>query len=313
LYKYTVYGLSIDSTLALPELQASAHLSADVVIQFGKLNWLPQEVSSEGSYHHITHEKAYCFWDIVGTFLVRNGKEIIIDPLPGVNDRIIRLPLLGAVLAVLLFQRGFLILHSSGIAIDGGVVAFVGAAGWGKSTMAATLYGRGHDMVADDVVALDLSGVGSPVVLPGFPQFKLWPEAATSALGDDPQMLPQLHPQVEKRIRRINNRFVQQPLPLKRIYVLSGGKTPQIEPLQPQEAIAHLIGNSYIAMLSGKQFAQGTKAARHLHQCTNLLERVSIYRLERPRSLLLLPAIAQLVEEDIASDIDNKVPTFASR
>lgn len=313
MYKYTAYGLSIDSTIVLPELQTSAHVSADVVIQFGKLKESPPEISSEGSYYHINQEKAICFWDIVGTFLVRDGKEIIIDPLPGVDEQIIRLPLLGAVLAVLLYQRGFLILHSSGVAINGGVVAFIGAKGWGKSTMAATLYGRGHDMMADDVVALDLSGVGSPVVLPGFPQFKLWPEAATSALGDDPQMLPQLHSQVEKRIRRVNDRFAQQPLPLKRIYVLGGGKAPQIKPLQPQAAIAHIIGNSYIAMLSGKQFVTSAGSANHLHQCTNLIKNVPIYRLERPRSLSLLPAIAQLVEEDIASDIDNKVPQLVSR
>jgi len=52
--------------------------------------------------------------------------------------------------------------------------------------MAATLYARGHYLMADDVVALDLGDPTRPLVFPVF-QFKFWPEAAASALGDDPE------------------------------------------------------------------------------------------------------------------------------
>jgi hypothetical protein len=223
-----------------------------------------------------------------------------------VEERVIRLPLLGAVLAVLLHQRGFLVLHASSVAVNGGAVAFLGEKGWGKSTMAATLYARGHNLMADDVVALDISGTKSPMVLPGFPQLKLWPEAIASSLGDDPETLPQIHPQVEKRARRAADRFLHEALPLRRIYVLCGGPTPTLRALQPQKAILQLISNSYMARF-GKQLLQGVGASSHLHQCTSIIKDVPIYRLERPRSLPLLPAIAQLVEEDLSSGIHSVV------
>lgn len=300
MHTYTAYGLGIHSGLPLLELQTLAEVIPDVVIQIANIHWSPPEHSCT-DYFHVTVEEAYLFWEQVGTFLVRNGKEIIIDPLPGVEERVVRLPLLGAVLAVLLHQRGFLVLHASSVAVNSSAVAFIGEKGWGKSTMAATLHARGHNLMADDVVAVDVNNTKSPMVLPGFPQMKLWPEAVAS-LGDDPETLPQVHPQAEKRACRVTKNFLQEARPLRRIYVLGAGIEPRIKAIQPQEAIPHLISNSYMARF-GKQLLQGMEAATHLHQCTRLIKNVPIYRLERPRSLSLLSAIAQLVEEDLNNDI----------
>ena len=99
---------------------------------------------------------------------------------------LLRLYLLGPALALLLHQRGFLVLHASAVSLDGGVVAFLGHSGHGKSTTAATLHARGAAIVADDVVAVDLGAPGGPAALPGFPLLKLWPDAVT-ALGENPR------------------------------------------------------------------------------------------------------------------------------
>lgn len=308
MYNYLAYGLGIHSALPLPELQTLAAVDADVVIRLGELAKSLPETIGTGSYFHMTAEEAYFSWEQVVTFLVRGGNEIIVDPFPGVEERLIRLPLLGTILAVLLHQRGYLVLHASAVAINGGVVAFLGDKGQGKSTMAATLYARGHHLMSDDVVAVDLGDPKSPIVLAGFPQFKLWPEAAAFTLGDNPDLLPQLAAGYEKRARRANDRFSQKSLPLKGIYVLSHGIEPAIKPLGPQEAIVQLITHSYVARF-GKQLLEGIGAFSHLRQCTSLIDSVPIYSLERPRSLELLPAIAQMVEENLADDSHLK-PEF---
>lgn len=302
MYCYDAYGLGIYSELPLPELVAAAEIEADVVIQLGKVDRSPLEISRAGGYFHITAESACFFWDQIGTFLMKNGKEIIVEPFPGAEDRLIRLAILGTGLAVLLHQRGLLVLHASAVAINGGVVAFLGNKGQGKSTMAATLYARGHYLMADDLVAVDLGDPRSPLVFPGFPQFKLWPEAAASSLGDDPETLPQLASGYEKRARRAVDRFSHRPLPIKYLCMLSEGPTPALKPLQPQEAIVQMIANSYVARF-GNQLLQGVGACSHLRQCTSLIKSVPVYCLERPRSLALLPAVAQLVEEHLAHDI----------
>lgn len=300
MYFYTAYGLRIRSVLPLPELVAAKEIVGDVVIRLGKVGPLFPEVVGRGSYFHIAGEEAYFFWDQVGTFLVQSGKEIIVDPFPEVEEGLIRLPLLGTVLAALLHQRGALVFHSSAISVDGVAVAFMGIKGSGKSTMAAALYARGHKFVADDVVALDVNRAKSPTVPPGFPQLKLWPEAAAASLGDDPTVLPRLHFQSEKRARRVTSRFVQRPVPLRQIYALGRGSSAQIEPFQPQEAMIQLIANLYAARF-GQQLLQ-IKGVTYFLQCAELARNIPIYHLQWPLSLAFLPATVRLVEEHLARD-----------
>lgn len=296
MFNYTAYQLGINSALPLPELKVSAGAATDVIIRAGKLQLaIPKEVSPEG-FFSLTSDCAYLHWDALGTFLVRDGKEIVIDSNPGVDEKLIRLPLLGIVLGVLLHQRGRLVLHASAVAINDEAVVFIGNRRRGKSTMAATLYARGHDLMADDVVALEFSNEGRVLVLPGYPQLKLCPEAVNPALGDDPDDLPELADGFEKRCRKVSDRFSQRPLPLKCVYVLSRGSEPDLKLLDPQAAIVEIIRNTYVARF-GKQLLQGANASAHLRQCTRLISQVPVCRLERPDAVSLLPKVAQLVEE----------------
>ena len=299
MHSYFAYGLGIHSLLPLPEFMAAPDVEADVVIKLGNVNQsLPDLRKARSSFHMTaTPQEACLFWDRLGTFLVRNGREIIIEPFPRAEERLLRLPLWGAVLAVLLHQRGLLVLHASAVGINGSAVAFIGGKGQGKSTTAATIYARGHKLLADDVVALDMNNSGGPMVLSGIPQFKLWPEAVSS-LGDNPEMFPQIFSGCEKRARRVTDRFSQTSLPLKGIYALSEGPTPEIKFLSPQEGIVQLIRNSYMARF-GKRLLHGAGASTHLHQCTLVANSVPVYGLDRPRSLSLLPSVARLVEAQL--------------
>jgi hypothetical protein len=298
---YVAYGLSIHSVLPLPELVAREG-PGDVVIRWGDGNRLPLETSAEGqagSYFRATARETYLFWEDMGAFSVRDGREIVIDPAPGVEERELRLVILGAALGALLRQRGYLVLHASAVAIAGGVIAFLGMHGAGKSTTAAALHTRGHRVVADDVTAIEV-GTDRSLVVPGFPQLKLWPEAAT-ALGEDMQTLHLLHPRLKKRARRVVDGFVSTPLPLRFIYVLAEGETQNIKPLRPQEALVELVRHSNGSQLYGSQLIQSVGASSHFFQCARVVNNVRIRSLSRPRSLPALSDLARLVEEDVQS------------
>jgi hypothetical protein len=321
MYYYSAYGLTIGSALLLPELQPTATLAvsaqqrapADIQISFGAIPWTPNcSLDDSETWDHFQvngQDEAYLYWRIVGKFWVRSGREIIIDPIPEVTEKVMRLPLLGAVLAMVLHQRKLLVLHASAIAIGNGAAVFLGRKGQGKSTMAATLFGRGHRLLTDDVTAVDLRHPEQPMILPGFPQIKLWPEAAVAALGDDPSDLARVHPEAEKRARPTAENFLQVPLPLRRLYILTheeaiSSSYPQgvaIQPLNPAQALVQLIANSYIPSLLGNQFLQTTDAPAHLQQCAQLTALVR--SLSRPRSLALLPDVAQRVEADLSNSV----------
>ncbi len=291
MYSYTAYGLSIHSCLPLPELVA-AEAPPDLIIRFGKVDWQPTK--DDFMVVELSQSKMFFHWKGAGTFLARGGREIVVDPQPEADPSVLRLFLLGAVLAGVLHQRGLLLLHSSAVEVGGTAIAFIGEKGWGKSTLAALMEGRGHRLVADDVVAIDIDKQRAIRVLPGFPQFKLWPDAV-SKMGINPENLPRVHPLLEKRAYRIHTDFSNASISLKGIYVLTEGERIEIERPGLQEAFVQLVRHSFLVRHLKATGASGL----HLQQCSALINSVPVFRLKRPRSLQLLPEVASLVEQHL--------------
>jgi hypothetical protein len=298
MHSYIAYGLRVHSAVLLPEF-APVHVEfPDVVVRVGRVDRRLPAGHGDGCCE-FTQDEAHFFWDSVGSFLVRAGREIIVEPRPGADEAAVRAALEGVVFGCVCHQRGRLVLHASAVAVNGSAVAFLGGKGRGKSTMAAALYRRGHTLLSDDALVLNDGASGRPEVLPGFPQLKLWPNAAAASLGDDPESLPRLTAGSEKRTRRAADRFSHAPVPLSRVYLLDEGTSPAITPVDPQEAVLAAIAQSYVARFF-PEFLRGTEAASHLLRCTRLTRQVPMYRLQRPADLALLPLVAQLVEDHLA-------------
>jgi hypothetical protein len=245
-----------------------------------------------GTEPRASEHEAFFVWPEVGACLVRNGSEIVIDPAGNQDTRITRLILLGPALALAFQQRGMIVLHGSTVDVHGAAVGILGNSGAGKSTLAAAFCALGHKMVTDDVTPVDV-GQGELVVAPGFPQMKLWPDAAAS-LGHDPEALPRLHPSLEKRACRFEQVFLQTPAPLKRLYVLADGPAPAIVPLPAQDALIECVRYSYQPV--GLRTMENPA---YFLRCAGLVKHVQVARLERPRSFAELAAVVRLVEEDL--------------
>ena len=294
MYSYFGYGLNIHSVLPLPELLPANCARPDVVIRTGEVQYPIPKRGNGREYCSMTSQEAYLFWEDFGTFLVRGGSEIIIDPRTDIEERVVRLPLLGAGMAVLLHQRGLYVMHASAIAISEEAISFLGPKGHGKSSLAAAFFAQGHRLLADDLVAIDLSDPKSPFVVPGFPQFKLWPETAETVLEDDLAKLPFLAPGYEKRGRRATEGFRSEKVRLRRLYIIGEAAQMEMTLLTPQQAIADLIGNSYIARF-GRNALHGESAAMHLQQAATLVNNIPVFSLKRPNSLALLPSVVENV------------------
>lgn len=113
----------------------------------------------------------------------RGLRDIVVHLAPGVDEGVLSVLAGGAVLAVHLMLREELVLHASAVCVAGSAVAFVGASGMGKSTLATLLCADGHRLVADDVVRVCLLRRGArPTVFPGSIESRLRPGA--SGLAD---------------------------------------------------------------------------------------------------------------------------------
>ena len=314
MHLYKAYGLSICSELALPELQSIlAVAKPDLNIRLGKVDWsLPNPLQSWRHFHQ-DGDSIYCYWDVVGKFQIRSGSEVIIDLKANVDNSMIRLPLLGPVLALVLQQRSHFILHASAVVINGKAALFTASSGQGKSTTAATLHSRGNRLMTDDVSAIVLTESAPPMLLPGFPRVKLWPDAVNPATQKDPKDLEPINQSVDKLTCATVEGFCQEPVPIGRIYKLTAGDVdaPQIVSLSHKDAVAKLLENAYIPMLFGSEFPAMLPQSlrfRNVLQCANLAKNVPVCKLERPYSLERLPDLAALIESDL-SDAIAAVPS----
>lgn len=290
---YAAYGLNICSTIPLPELiHGDSKARVDVAIRIGKIARLKSHLTGEKEFFRVNIKKAYLYWEKVGTFLVRNGSEIIVDPVAETGEDVLRVFILGVGLAVLFYQRGCLVLHGSAVEMDGSAVAFLGGSGSGKSTLAASIYNAGYCIVTDDVIAVHLDD-DFPIVYPGFPRLKLWPDAIVR-LGDDPEKIRRINSRVEKRSYRITSGFTTVSLPLRYIYILAEDNSQKIESIRGREAVMELVRYTYAV-----QRIQKIESPSHFLQCANLANHIILRRLKISRSPSALDDAARLVEEDV--------------
>ena len=290
-YSYIAFGLSLKSEIAIPELM-DGDGSGDVSIRFGKAD-LGREAKANGSFFKANEDEIQFNIKGSGVITVRQGREIIIDPQPNADPDLVRFPIINYALASILQQRGLLVFHASAVAIDGKAAIFLGFPGSGKSTIAAAMHSCGYRVLSDEITAVQAEG-DMPMVLSGLPHIRLASESA-KYLGHDPENMPKVRSDEDKRAYSARKGFLDRAVQLKRVYVLKLGNENLLEPIGPQEAFYEMIKNYYTAGLLVKNIAPS-----HLKQCARVISTVAVKSLSRADGLSHIPDLINLVERDIA-------------
>ncbi|WP_118857422.1 hypothetical protein [Sphingomonas mesophila] len=268
IHRYRLFGLSIDSELELPELEATTGSPAGPP----DLEIVLADDGGEGFSFEI---------DDVARYVVRDGCRIFIARNVGADDADVRLFLLGSAMGAALHQRGILPLHANAVEVDGRAIAFMGHSGAGKSTLAAWFHDRGYPVLADDVCVVRVED-GLPVAYPGLPRLRLW-EDALEATGRCPtQHSPSFHRQGDERRKfdvpiPIQSRPAS-PLPLGAMFELEAG---------PEFAIRRLAGSAVVAALSantyrGRLVTELGDSSAHVGTCVAIAQSVPLSLFVRP-------------------------------
>lgn len=297
---YRAYGLVFRSSLPLPELTetgpADDQAAPDVTVRAGRLPDHLDEPLATGSIHEANADELLLRIEGVGRYLVSRGSRIVVEPDPDASDHEVRVFLLGTCLGALLHQRGFLVLHASGMATEHGAVLFSGVSGAGKSTLLAEMLHRGYRMMVDDVCAVRFDADDRPIVVPSYPRTRIWGETA-ARLEIDTAGMPRTRPEMDKYERQIPEQFADQPAPLTRLYHLAGSNEDELSltRLGQLEAFDVVVNNTYRQILldgfarRGEHFRLAGLAARA----------ASVTRVIRPTTSFRLRELADLIEEDL--------------
>lgn len=297
--RYHAFGLRIASDFDLAEVDGGDGGDLDArIIRRGAAD-LPGR--DEGAVFDFTGDAARMAWPEIAEFRITGGDRVEAAAAEGVDDALLSLPLLGPVMAVLLHQRGSLVLHGSTVGVGEAGVVFLGDKTAGKSTTAAAMVAAGHRLVTDDVVAVSLGPQGARITA-AYPQLKLNQDAAARLAFRDAVDLPQPHPDFEKTRQRLGGEFSHAPIAPRALYVLERGEAGAdilIEPLAPTDAFTALMRFSYASRF-GEALLHGRAAGEHMARCARLASLAPVRRLVAPLGVDRLGELVSRVEEDVA-------------
>ena len=279
---YSCFGFRLRSEIALDEIgRADDPKDARPIVDI-RLGPVSERLEEGGEVHaglQAAGGEALLTVTETARYLVRAGREIIVDPLPGASQRNLRLFLLGSALGILCHQRGLLPLHANAIVVGGNAYAFAGPSGAGKSTLAAYFARAGYRVLCDDVCAIDLGDPGEPVAWPGLPRLKLWGDAST-AFGHDNGQLDRVADGMDKFHVTLPAMQDARPIPFRRLYLLGraeAGETPEISRLRGRAALEAIMAQTYRALY----LPVLGLTSRHFLICSALAARIHVYAATR--------------------------------
>ena len=295
---YACYGLRLRSEIDLPELTpvaADDSAPADIVIECGPVD--PAPPNATVLPWGLWRDETSCGISVadIADYAAYDGSRIVVDRVPGAEDRDVRLFLLGTVMGAIMMQRGHLVLHGNAVRIGDSCAVVVGHSGAGKSTLAAEFARRGLDVLTDDVVPVD----GEGRALTGYPRIKLW-EDALERLGLEPGAFERIKTSVDKFHVPVH-RSEFGPLPLRWIYSLDkhDGDRLELVEVSGMDKFDVLREHTYRKELI---FDAGS-TWEHLRQCADIGERARVARLLRPAATMT----AVMTADAILSDIDSRL------
>ena len=284
MYKYQGFGLKIASEIEFPELLPSDLGDADITITVGKTpeklegdGVLKKAFSSVSKDEYLLHVKNIC------NFYACRGRQIVVEPMPGIDEHSIRTFLLGTVMAATLYQRGDISLHSAAVIHAGRLILFAGNSGAGKSTLLAALVTKGYKVFTDDICVLRLDPSGTKEILgtASYPMIKLWDDAISKLDNDEFNREYKIRPQLPKYGQFFYDRFEVQSMPVDKIFILvpqSDLSAISVTRLVAAQAFKEAEKQAYKRQLITDTQLRSTYFSLMLH----LTNKVPIYKVSRP-------------------------------
>jgi hypothetical protein len=198
-------------------------------------------------------------------------------PVPGASPQMITALYLNQVLPLMMNHAGTLVLHAAAINDRGRALAFAGASGFGKSTLAASFAKTGYPFLTDDGLILEPADAGY-LARPSHASVRLWLDSELALFNS--ASIEGAEESVEKS-RLISGPGLphqKDPIPLAAIYFLGDGDTIEFQKLTPQLGLSCLIQHAFLLDADDR-----ARVRAHFGRLADLSEMVPMFTLNYPR------------------------------
>lgn len=299
MHHYRISGWSLATDIALPYLFPcpAPAAGADIILRQGPVPpplaplRLERDRISVGADGRAVIDVPDC----VRIGLV-DGREIMVDPAPGVSAAELQTWLLGPGLGVICHQRGVIPLHACAIRAGDSGLAITGHSGAGKSTMATALVQRGHRLLADDVLVMDpQTGMAHPC----FPAVKLWDRSRSALVVNQDGQQPVARKAGKWHVPMLGA-FDPQPRALAAIVHLG------VNPAARQPVLTRYSTVQAVAVLDAMTYRPYLAAALHgrqhvLSAAARLATQVPVWQLVRTQDFADLAGMLDMLEGLVAA------------
>lgn len=291
MHGYHVFGLNVHSELLCPELSPASFAASDVEVRFEAVPRMLDKAIFSRPTVDVGDSCVLLRVPEVGRFLVEKGRSIHIQPDAGVDQKSLRLYLLGSCLGAILHQRGITPLHGCALSYGGGAIVICGRSGAGKSTVAAALASRGYAVLTDDVSVLAVQDQ-QLMLAPGYPQLKLWLNAMEYfrlSCRDHERVRPDM----AKHAVPTTSNFESALKPVRTLLWLNkqAVPAPHLQALTGNARFHAIRKNIY-----RKKYNALARRQRYFSQCQQFSSRLDVFKLARPEVGNSIEAVADLVE-----------------
>ncbi|ARZ65627.1 MULTISPECIES: aldolase [Bacillus] len=303
---YKIFGLRVLSEIQLPELPRinEQEETMEVIIRTADLFQKWSEFTNTEQNFVVDKNVVMIRIPDTAIFSIQEGKQIIVSPMGNTCEDKIRLYILGICMGALLMQRGILPLHGSAINIDGKVYAILGNSGAGKSTLAAAFLSKGYTLLSDDVIAVTVSADKTPIVIPSYPQQKLWAESL-NAFGMGTASYNPLFERETKYAVPVQSHFFSEPLPLAGVIELTKTEDENVELIRMEglERLRTLFFHTFRKFL----VTQLKLTEWHFTTSTSVINKVDMFHLKRPNNRFTAHELVSIILKTIHGGVIDDV------
>lgn len=261
--------------------------------------WTMPDGSCWTEFHRVADGYLLRFPGLADFEVSADGGAVTGIPAPATSAATLQHLYLNQVLPLALSRRGGLVFHASAVEVSGGAVAFIGASGRGKSTLAAALAVAGCRVLTDDGLVLQQTA-GCVEVLPSHPSIRLWEDSQEALVDAQAPRAPALEFTTKARFLAGGDfSFCDQPRVLTRAYFLGEGTAEQvrIEAMTATEALAGWMSHVFLLDVEDRSIL-----ASQFHQVSQLARSPVHFRLDYPRRFDDLAALREAVLEHASAE-----------